>query len=325
MKKIKYLLPILVILCTVFYYSCDDSGQLPTDISAGQIVFTQTVNLMTLDPADGQYHMWILVRDTTGIPRILNLGRFNVNGEGALVDGSGNPVTLKLNDVDTVDIARAEYCIVTIEPVFATVPGRTVILAGSFTSIADSVSAPLKMSDPLALGSTGDTLLKNLGRLYIINTPTNGGVNCNKGMWFCDTSGNSYLPNAQLDPGGGWQYRGWVHNKVTNVYTTTGAFFNPLAADLDGAGPCRGDSSAYNAPGQDWVIDTIPGCGGINLTDGNYEVFIELEPKDRIGALPFGMKIYWQNIIIPNFNCRRLDNLFSQFSKLPRAYVRISK
>lgn len=325
MKKIKLLLPILVVISTVFYYSCDDSGQLPTNLPAGQVVFTQTVNLYTLNPADGMYNMWIQVRDTTGIPRILNLGRFNVTGSGALVDESGNPVTLKLNPIDTIDIIRAEYCIVTIEPAFVTDPGRTVILAGSFSSIADTMSAPLKMSDPLALGATGDTLLKNLGRLYILNTPSNSGVNCNMGMWFCDTSGNSYLPNTPLDPNGGWQFRGWVHNKLTDVYTTTGAFFDPNAADFDGAGPCRGDSSAYNAPGQDWVRDTIPGCQTINLTDGNYEVFIELEPKGRVAAFPFGLKLYWQNIIIPNFNCRRIDNLFSQFSRLPRAYVRITK
>lgn len=325
MNRIKYLLVVLVMASSVFYYSCDDSGVIPKDGQAGIVVFKQLVSLKTLEPVDGMYNMWVLIADTLGNQRFLNLGRFNVLSNGSLVNENGTPVNLAIDPADTVDLARVINCRVTIEQTAAAFPGPTVILGGAFTVTPDSVVAQLTFNDPLALGVVGDSLLgTGVGRYYIINTPSNSGVDCQKGIWYTDLNGVSTLPDVQLNPGGGWQFRGWVRNRLTNENFTTGAFFNPQAEDLDGAGPCKGSEQGYNAPGQDWILS---GCSNIDhLFNGNYEVFIVLEPKDRDPVLPpFNLKVYWQSIISPTLGCIRQDNLFSQRGSLPKASLNISR
>jgi len=325
MNIIKYLSVILVMVSSIFYYSCDDSGLIPQETTAGSIAFSQIVKLPTLDPPnDGFYCLWIMLTDTTGAPRILNLGTFNVLANGTPVDINGEPITFTMIPADTIDLGRAVYSVVTIQKDQFVSPSNTVILGGPFTITNDSVSAQLRFNDPLALGTTGDTLIQRLHRKYIINTPSNSGANCEKGIWFASPSGEPTLPNVQLNPGGGWQFRGWLRNKLTNESFSTGAFFDAFSADLDGAGPCGGVDTFYNAPGQDWVQT---GCANvINIYDGNHEVFIVLEPRGRTEVLPpFNLKLYWQSIIVPNWGCNRLDNLFSQSELLPRASVKITR
>jgi hypothetical protein len=324
MNRIKYLSVVLVMASSVFYYSCDDSGLTPHEGPAGIIAFTQTIKLPTLNPTnDGYYCLWILLNDTTGVPRILNLGVFNVLANGSPVDINGEPITFTMNLADTIDLARAVYSVITIQKDQFVSPTNTVILGGPFTVTIDSVSAQLRFNDPLALGTAGDTLIARRHRGYMINTPSNNGVNCEKGIWFITPSGEPTLPNVQLNPGGGWQFRGWLHNKITNEYFSTGAFFDPRAADFDGAGPCSGSEQGYNAPGQDWVQ---PGCANIiNIYDGNHDVFIVLEPKGRTDALPpFNLKLFLQSIF-PTLGCNRFDNLYSQSELLPRARVKITR
>lgn len=325
MVKMKYLLIFFVMASSVLYYSCDDSGIIPQESTAGIITFNQILKLPTLDPPnDGFYCLWILLTDTSNAPRILNLGTFNVLPNGSAVDINGEPITFTMIPADTVDLGRAVYSVVTVQKDQFVTPSNTVILGGPFTVTNDSVTAELRFNDPLALGTVGDTLIQRRHRGYMINTPSNSGANCEKGIWFATPSGESTLPEVQLNSGGGWQFRGWLRNKITNETFSTGVFFDPRAADLDGAGPCSGSEQGYNAPGQDWVQ---PGCANIvNIYDGNHEVFIVLEPRGRTDVLPpFNLKLYWQSIIVSSLGCNRFDNLFSQSELLPKARIRITR
>jgi hypothetical protein len=324
---LKYILLSLIILSTIFYYSCDDAGTLPTEVKAGAISFSQIRNLRVLNVAnDGSYYLWIQLTDSVGAPRWrILLGNFNVGSTGALVDPGGNPVTPLLSELDTLDLGRATTCLITIESAPVTQPGIVRLLGGTFTVTSDSIYTSLRFNDPLALGSVGDTLLRQgTSRLYIINTPTNGGNSCEKGIWYCDTLGNSYLPDIPLNPNGGWQFRGWIYDRTANVYTTTGAFFNPRAQDFDGAGGCSGsDPLTYNAPGQDFITGS---CGNINLLDGFHEAFIVIEPNGRPDNLPpFNLRVYYQPNIVPSLNCRRIDNIFGQYQNIPEAKIRITR
>lgn len=324
MKQYKYLVALLAILSSVFYYACDDAGQTPTKVKSGEITFIQNTKFRVLNPVnDGLYYLWVQLADTSGLTRWRNLAIFNVNANGDLIDASGNPVAPVLSPLDTIDIERASICLVTIQQSTTSEPGPTKILGGTFSVYLDSVSTTLRFNDPLALGRVGDTLLRQgTSRLYIINTPTNNGIECVKGVWFSDTAGNSYLPDIPLSPGGGWQYRGWIYNRNSQQYLTTGRFYNPKAQDDDGAGSCAGSNPlTYNAPGQDWIS-----CESVNMLDGSHEVFIVIEPEGRTESVPpFNLKIYYQPSIVTSLTCRREDNVFGQPLNIPQARIKITR
>lgn len=324
MKKLKYISLLLLMFGCIFYYACDDAGVVPQVTHSGDVYFAQSNNLRVLNTStDGFYYLWIQLSDSLGASRWRNLATFNVTASGQLVDGSNNPITPVMNPLDTTDIGRVSICLITIQRNTSTEPGPTRILGGTFGVYLDSVSANLRFNDPLALGSVGDTLMRvGTSRLYIINTPTNNQVNCERGIWFSDSLGNSYLPDISLSPGGGWQYRSWIYDRGTQQYTNMGGFLNPKSQDDDGAGSCQGSTPlTYNAPGQDWVT-----CNIHNMLDGNHEVFIVIEPEGRTANdPPFNFKIYYQSSIVPSLDCRRIDNVFGQPQNVPAARIRISR
>jgi len=327
MKILSYALVVLVIAGSVFYYGCDDAGQIPKQETAGQVKFTQNVKLPTLDPVtDGYYNLFIILTDTLGNPRASHLGRFNVLTSGDLVDINGNPFTFTVNPNDTIDLARALYSIISIDLGVVTQPGPTRIVAGPVTVHADSVTARLLVSDTLAIGNSMTAVLGPNSVLYIINTPTGTGSDCGKGIWFTDQDGvQSWPAGSNLNPGWGWQYRGWVRNKTTGETFTTGTFYDPSTFDSDGAGSCADTvGTAYDKPGQDWVRT---GCANVNnILDGNHEVFVTLEPESRSGsAAPFILKLYYQNIIVPGLGCNRRDNMFTQRQNIPDINLRVTR
>lgn len=325
MKKTYFLLALMVITCSVFYYGCDDAGTLPVEIKAGQVVLMQAPNLPTLDPVnDGMYNLWILLTDTLGAPRFSHLGRFNVLSNGNTVDQDGNPVTLAMNPNDTLDLARALYAIISIDVGIVGQPGPTRIVAAPVNVLADSVTSAMRMSDTAALGSSGASISVPNSVFYIVNSPT--GSNCAKGVWFCDQDGAVSWPSGNaLKPGWGWQYRGWVRNKITNEYFTTGTFYRADTIDSDWAGSCADTlGTGYNVPGQDW---DITGCTNFaSMLDGNHEVFVTLEPEGRPANIaPFVLKLYYQNLIVTSVGCNRRDNMFTQRQNLPSINLRVTR
>ena len=125
--------------------------------------------------------------------------------------------------------------------------------------------------------------------------------------------------------GWGWQYRGWVRNKTTNEYFTTGTFYRADTVDSDWAGACADTlGTGYNVPGQDW---DITGCTNFaSMLDGNHEVFVTLEPEFRSANIaPFVLKLYYQNLIVTSVGCNRRDNMFTQRQNLPSINLRVTR
>jgi hypothetical protein len=327
MKLISYVLVILVITGSVFYYGCDDSGLIPKEEIAGQVKVSQNVKLLPLDPVnDGYYNLFVILTDSFGTPRASHLGRFNVLANGDLIDVSGNPMTLVVNPNDTIDLVRALYSIISIDIGVVTQPGPTRIVAGPVTVHADSITARLLINDTLAVGSAMTSALGPNSVLYIVNTPTGSAGDCSKGIWFCDEFGvRSWPIGSNLNPGWGWQYHGYVRNKTTGEVFSIGTFYSGDNFDSDGAGACADTlGTAYSKPGQDWIRT---GCGNLtNIVDGNHEVFATLEPEFRSGgAPPFVLKFYYQGNIVPSVGCNRRDNMFTQRQNIPDISLRVTR
>lgn len=329
MRLLKSLLYIFSIICFITFYSCDDSGQNPKFTPKGQISFTHTT-LKPLDPnIDGLYSLWLGL-DSSGNTIWYNLGQFNINSYGQITDAQGNAMVFTFTG-DTSKLDNAKYSTVTI----GNDPLGTVLLAAHLSVNSDSVSGSLWIGDDLALGEIGKRLYgqgyPQASAYYMISSPTSNNTLCKQGMWFCDSSGNTtFSDGLRLTPGNGWVYEGWLNDKSNNSYYSTGRFYDPYNADLDGAGQCAGSSGPpYNKPGQDWVTSGA-GCPNIsNIITGNFGVFITIEPENESGnALlsPFFMKLFWQDNIVISMSCKRLDNLFNQNIRgvFPRAHLMIT-
>jgi len=326
MKILSYVLVVLVIAGSVLYYGCDDAGQLPKELLAGQVILKQNVNLPQLDPVtDGYYNLFIILADTMGVIDTSHVARFNVLTTGEIVDVSGNPLTLSMNPNDTINLARAIYAIVSIDLGVVNQPGLSRIVAGPITVYPDSVTAKLLVTDTLAIGSAMTAALGPNSVLYIVNAPTGSTGDCGKGIWFTDQDGiRSWPAGSNLNPGWGWKYQGYLRNKSTGELLPMGSFYDPDNFDSDGAGSCADTlGAAYNKPGQDWVRT---GCGNVaNILDGNYEVFATLEPESRSSTVPFVLRLYYQNTIVSGLNCNRRDNMFTQRQNIPNIDLRVTR
>ena len=151
--------------------------------------------------------------------------------------------------------------------------------------------------------------------------------NCGKGVWFCFEDGSSGFPSAGLDLTGnpGWIFEGWMRNKVSGTINSIGRFNSPYHADLDGAGPCFAGGVPYDVPGQEFIDASCPDVG--SFVNGNYEVFMTLEPRNETTGLnqPF-YKLYYQDNIVPAVGCKKHDNLFNRLNFLgyPDVILRIT-
>ncbi|MCC6865620.1 MAG: hypothetical protein IT280_05610 [Ignavibacteria bacterium] len=328
MRKTSYIIPVLFIFfCSMLYFGCDDSGTLPEELTAGQVILHQKIKLLPLDPVlDGYYNLFLVLTDSIGTPRTVHLGRFNVTTAGEIIDESGNPKTLSVPANDTIDLGRSLYSIISIDPSPVIFPGPTRILAGPVSIYRDSVTAVMLMNDTLAVGSSINSLLSSNSVLYHINTPTGLSGDCSKGIWFCQPGGvSSWNPGSALTLNRGWIYQGFVRNKTTGQVYSTGRFYDPEMSDMDGAGSCADTFGvAYSKPGQDWAKAN---CSSITkIDDGNHEAFVTLQPEGRSETLaPFVLKIYYQNNIITDLGCNRVDNLFTQRQNIPDVTLRITR
>lgn len=327
MKLLYYILAILVITGSVFYYGCNDSGKIPEEEKAGLVSIRQNIKLLPLDPTtEGYYNLFLGLTDSLGNPRVIHLGRFNVTAAGSIVDENGNPKELTVPANDTIDIERSLYAVISIDISPVVFPGPTRIVAGPITAYRDSVTARLLMNDTAAVGSPVNSLLSTNSVLYIINAPTGNSGDCSKGVWFCRENGNSsWNLGSALTPGMGWIYQGFLRNRSTGELFSTGRFYDPEQADFDGAGSCADTlGPAYTHPGQDWVK---PGCSTVSrIDDGNHEIFITIQPESRSETLPpFAYKIYMQNNIIFNLGCNRIDNVFTQRQNVPDVNLKITR
>ncbi|MEO8512361.1 MAG: hypothetical protein ABI543_02250 [Ignavibacteria bacterium] len=342
MKILSYILVILVITSSALYYGCDDSGTIPIPLPTGQITLKQT-NLKPLDQGtDGWYQLWIAL-DTANQREWFSAGEFNISSGGTLVDLSGAPVTLKFTG-DTNRLTLSAHALITVEKSTAFAPGPLRLLSGPLTLVRDSIYGSLKMSGSEALDAMGTVLIGDdnncpttapnncASGYYVLQSPTTSNADCLKGLWFADVSGNSsFTAGLDLPSGLGWTYEAWVVQNSTQTFHSLGRFTRFTQADSDGPGSCPGSNPVdpfNNVPGEEYAA----GCTVFNnLNNGDYGVFITLEPINESGASlnsPFPLKMFRREVIQSSLNCGNPDVFFRAVSRdclQPYAILKIAR
>lgn len=327
MKNIKYIFLLICISCFFTINSCDDAGQNPVFVPKGQIKFTHA-NLKRLDPSiDGLYTLWLKL-DSLGIPKWYSLGQFNIGQTGEIVDAYGNPMVFTFSG-DTNLLVTATKSTVTV----GNDPQKSVLMGANLTVYPDSIVGGFWIKDDLALGDPfGTSVYNGYYGGYTLRSPSDNNVSCRKGLWLCDTLGNSlwtYVPD--LPPGKGWILQGWVNDELTNTNYSMGRFYSFRNADDDGKGPCAGPNAGFNIPGQDWVQSNcpsgLPPINSLQTTEGTYGVFISLEPENESGTAlgtPFPFKLFYDADIWSG--CGVIDNIYSQanLGRMPTGKLKIT-
>ena len=103
-----------------------------------------------------------------------------------------------------------------------------------------------------------------------------------------------------------WVYELWVadtSNPLNPVYYSAGRYKDPLGPDFDGAGSCSGPEVPYSKPGQDWVMEPCISGKPQDINNGNYSIFITLEPSlEQNGtsaySSPFFLKLYREESVM---------------------------
>jgi hypothetical protein len=334
MKKYKFYFVFFVILSSFIYFSCDDSGFIKSYVPKGIVSFSQK-NLKHLDPnVDGVFELWLKM-DSSGSNTYLSLGRFNISASGGVVNLSGNPMEFKYQG-DTNKLSQAKSCLLTVEPPGDnnSEPSTAVLLSGPASVSNDSVNSYLTLGGQEALGDAGDLIMIpfHFYPTFVLSTPTSAPQNCTRGIWLCDTSGNSNYPAEGRIISPGWTYEMWVEDKSNPqnpIYYPTGRYKNPLGPDYDGAGPCAGTGTPYSKPGQDWIDPNCPSGGPQDINNGNYSMFITLEPSQEqwgSGAYnkPFFVKVYYKETIQSSCFRNIRTDCISNLSLLPEARVKIT-
>jgi hypothetical protein len=323
MKSLKYFIFAILVFSGIYFYSCDDAGQIPTNMPKGQVSFGQN-NLKPLDQtADGVYQLWIAL-DTANQREWFSAGRFNVTSQGGLVAEGGGTLTLNFSG-DTNRLHLASHSLVTLEKDNDGAPSPYRIISGPLTISGDKITGDLKMSGAEALGNLGITLGAAgppYASEYILNSPTTNNANCLQGLWFCDTAGVSHF--NQGNPGGagaltitgGWVYQAWLINNQTQGLLSIGRFTNFTGPDGDGAGPCAGTGPSFSKPGQDWINAASCPPGVSNLNNGTYGVFITMEPATNDDAAPFFLKLFKRDVIQSSLHCGERDIFFQSMAAL---------
>lgn len=260
------------LLAVVAGCSNDDNGTNPV---MGQHALTLAFS--GLEPLARGYHYegWAIV---DGAP--VATGKFNVDGNGDLIDLAGNAIAGGRFEVDE-DLSGATAIVLTIEPAGDTdaIPADTHILAGDVSSGAASLSA----GHGAALGNDFMAAAGN----YILATPTNGADTDEKsGVWFLSLESGS--PAVGLDlPAlpAGWAYEGWA--VVGGTPVTTGTFTSAEAAD--DAAPYSGALAGPPFPGED-LLDNAPAGLSFPTDLAGQTVVISIEPSPDDSSAPFTLK-----------------------------------
>jgi hypothetical protein len=325
--KLFKLLPIFFIVAfiSLFISSCDDSG-----VTTNNNVNFSFSNLQRLNKdVDGLYEAW--VRYPSGGNNVyISCGKFNISTAGnTIVDPSDNETSLNLRYVPS-GINTANGIFITIEPPgdADTLPSGAKILGGSVTVNDSNLTSNLSMTHAEVLGNVAQNFPSATAR-YILNTPTTFSDTSDyaKGIWFCDMSQNTLFVNLPvIPPTLDWIYEGWITYKPNSVSGTTGRFLDPYSADLDGAGPYKGQDNGYNKPGEDYILNPPQPFNNIALNNGQFAVMITLEPKiEHPTALanPFFLKLFSADIPT-NIGYGQISDVLTNLSShLPTASIKI--
>lgn len=352
MRAKKFLFLLIIFATVVIYFSCEQGGVNPYSIAKGRIILS-VKNLPTLNQnIDGMYAAWLRI-DTPGMPLIYHLGYFNIDAGGNPVDSTGGAITFTYNG-DTNILHLSTHCFVTVEPPDKTgYPSTAILLDDVLRQQDDSLLGDMTIGGPFALGQAGQDLMHaNVPAHYMVMSQTSTNNACNppgdgyKGLWLCDTAGNSLIPNLGVLPSnGGWMYEAWLADTLATggpYYYSIGKFFN-INSPIHPGGiynaywdNCRGPNPPeHDKIGQDWIGTGCfinPAAPQITtVADGHHQVFITIEPESERSnepsyQKPFPFKIFRQTVISTTINCRvTTDNLFNTavMGLYPSAHVNI--
>lgn len=253
-------------------------------------------NLTTLDNGF-HYEGWTII---DGAP--FSTGKFNVDGNGDLVDLMGNVIT-DGKFVTSLDLSQASDFVLTIEPDGDTdaLPAGTKYLAGNL----DNGVADLDVNHPATLA---DDFSAAAGK-YILATPTNGAATDeNSGIWFLDPGNNALeLSVADFDPlTDGFHYEGWAI--VGGAPVTTGKF------NIDGSGQIV-DLDGNLVPHGRFPVPT-------DISTAS-DIVITIEPDGDVDTVPAATKFLGGSVVDneTNLSVAHGSSLGDDFSSATGKYI----
>ncbi len=259
--------------------SDSDSNEAPnTDDSTPSQTQTVSFEFNGIESMSGQhYEGWIITADGAK-----STGRFNINGDGAIVsvDVDGNELSVlgqSAADFEVnADLDTASTFVLTIEPNGDTDPSPSSIhyVGGNFSD--GETTAVLSHASSIAQS------FNEVTGSFFLATPTNGASTHNQGVWYIEGGAASLASLPSLDSN--WLYEGWVVNTSTGEVVSTGTFSSPSGADSDGAGVTAGPNAAPPFPGQDYINPAKI------LNDGSHMMVISVEPSPDFDPKPFTLK-----------------------------------
>lgn len=304
MSHHKFLLLTLAVGLSLF--SCKNDQ--PTASQKFTVNLT-AANLAPLAAGEGHYELWIsfpqdelrLLKPVHGDEAYVSFGKFNVTGNGQLVDLTGKAMVFAPKPGAEIDINLAVDAVLSVERESDTDNRPSArLLGGEFTGNDRRATATLRADNKDAVGFD----FSRSSGSYILQTPsTPDTLDFNRGLWWMMPNGTAGLSNLPaLTDSSGWNYEGWLVDQSGALpqFYSTGTFLTAVGADADGAGLTAGGGTGLPFPGQDFLREAL----GIPLLppldNGSWAVLVTLEPVPDNSRQPFYLVILKDDKIEPN-------------------------
>ncbi len=270
MKRIKIFAITALIAVTAAFVGCsddDDTPAAPTESTLFEFTFNQ---MAELDSA--YYQAWALIDNYA-----YNLGKFNVNSSGQMLDTTGTVITgnaISFN-LPTSSITGLGVTIQDIDDDSGE-PSDTHFMGG------DVSSGTIVLSVEHENGV--DEEFNNVTGKYILATPTNGADSDEtSGIWFIDNTAGISNPGLTLPSFSyGWQYEGWI--RVDGKYVSTGTFTSMTTADSSGT-YSSSLMAAPGFPGEDFLANAPAGFTfPLDLSGKHTMITMEPNPDPAVGV-----------------------------------------
>jgi len=298
-----------LIALTVAFAGCGSDDKAPAAPTESTLFEFSFSGMSELDSA--YYQAWALIDNFA-----YNLGRFNVNSSGQMVDTTGTVIT-----GNAISFGLSASVItgigITIQHADdeSSSPSSTHFLGGEVSSGSVSLTVASENGIYEEFG--------NVAGKYILATPTNGtDSDETSGIWYIDnSSGFSSVGLTMPSFTFGWQYEGWV--RIDGKYVSTGTFTSMTGAD---------SSAAYSAstlpapdfPGEDFLTDAPAGITFPVDLRGKY-VMITLEPNpDPAVGVPSPFVLLEANIASDAIDHQTYNMSSTVSSSLPTGTVTLT-
>ncbi|HMS17389.1 MAG TPA: hypothetical protein PKA37_11150, partial [Planctomycetota bacterium] len=212
-----------------------------------------------------------------------------VRNYGTVLEATFGPAATGLGR-DFPRILEASHFFITIESSIGSSlrPSAQILLAGLIVGDRADLS-PFGETGPGAAAALPDWTQALVTAM--LTSPTGGGSPEN-GVWFTSDPNPPGLSSLGLQAlmQDSFQYEAWVRDPVLSTWWSLGTFRDPARFDRDAqVAPTRGtDSIGLLTPGQDFVrAALLGGSMALDLTSGDFEAFVTLEPEADNAAEPF--------------------------------------